>query len=436
MRGSVAFALLAFAALTASCGGSPPPGAPLSLGASSKVIGSCARQTPPAKAAAAKAPITGLVDLGQVSVVNMPEPPLNTLYYVCQRSNQISGIVVNDTWASLQPQAGGSLHTAPIDAALRAVRQYDAANSRHLRVRLRIWGGYDAPAWAKAIGGAPVVICNQYALPTPGASPLRPAVQQTTPTPCPAAAQRTVGRFWSHAYGVAWRALQRKLGKHYHTRGGIDEVAVSSCSSLSAEPFVQSEDAYSVASLRAAGYTDAAYERCLSTAVRSDYAPFWKETALDYSVNPMRLIDTRPPSTDLAFTKSVIDGCRSAVGSRCVLFNQTMGKFTPPPSPEPGQTPSVAQSYFRMWSYMRQKGGPIGFQTASPPNLLLAWGTNRAGWQAAIALAHRFGASSVELFPPKARGPCTTSMRLWVAGYTCFSAQQLGAWKRLLDAKS
>jgi hypothetical protein len=395
----------------------------------------CASLTPPPAEtqpasraqAVSKKPMRGLIDLGQVSAVNMPEPPYNTVYYACQRPQAISGIVVNATWANLQPHGKDSpVETGAIDGALSQIIAYNEQPEHHLAVRLRIWTGIDAPVWAKRIGG-PISICDGNAVPQTTAKPQGNAAPKATPTPCPAVAIRTVGAFWSLAYAAAWDNLQSQLAKRYDADVAVNEVAISSCSSLTSEPFVQPEDGYSKEHLINAGYTDAKYRQCLSSAVGRDYAPFWHQTPLDYSFNPFREIQPTPPETDLAFTEATIDKCRTAIGERCVLLNETMAKFTPPPSPAPGATPSTAQAYYEMWSYMKSRGGEITFQSASPPNLLAAWATNRAGWNAAVQLASGFGASSIELFPPKGNRTCMTADG-WIVGYTCFPRSAADKW--------
>jgi len=356
----------------------------------------------------------------------MPEPPYNTLYYVCRRQAAIAGVVVNDTWQHMQPKGEGRpIDTTSVDAALDAVAAYNGKPGRSLGVRLRVWAGIDAPQWAKAIGGSPIRICDQNAVPATSAARTAPA-----PTACPAVAIRTVGRFWSNAYERAWRTFEKQLAQTYDADPRVNEVSLSSCSSLTSEPFVEPEDAFSKASLIVNGYSDAKYKACLMHAVQLDYVPFWHQTPVDFSFNPFREIQPSPPITDLPFTKAAIDACRAAAGSRCILLNETMGKFTPPPSPAPSQTPSLAADYYAMWRYMKRRGGSITFQTASPPNLLLAWQTNFAGWNSAVWLGSGFGASSLELFAPERSGtPCHDApMRLWVNGYTCFSKKVMASW--------
>jgi hypothetical protein len=405
----VTFALLAFAV---ACDGPTTPVDVQMRPVFAPPSNVCVGQTPPPNLYGdLRFPTAGLIDRGQVSAVNMPEPPKNTLYYVCRRQRAISGIVVNDTWQDLQPQREGQpIRVTTIEKALREVRAYNGTPGRLLTVRLRIWGGIDAPAWAKRIGG-PISICDQDAL------------------PCPRAALRTVGAFWSRAYEEAWQDVQQQLAARYDRDRTIGDVAVTSCDSLTDEPFVQPEDAYSKANLLRAGYTDARYKTCLADAVARDYLPFWNRTWLVFSFNPFRMIQQSPPSTDLAFTKATIVSCRQHMPRRCVLNNQTLGKFTPPPSPAPRQTPSLAQDYYAMWRFMRAQGSPISFQTASSLNLTAAWGSSRAGWNAAAQLAHRFGASSLELWPPERVEPCTAPNRDWLSGYTCFSTGKLLQWK-------
>jgi hypothetical protein len=416
------FALLACAAACSS--GTIPSSVAHTNGPFALPSDVCAGQTPPPNLSGdARSSTAGLIDRGQVSAANMPEPPKNTLYYVCRRQKAISAIVVNDTWDDLQPRrADEPIRTTTIDAALREIRAYNNIPGRSLTVRLRIWGGIDAPPWAKTIGG-PISICDQDALPPAAAS------VAASPTPCPSLARRTVGAFWSSAYDKAWQDVQQQLARRYDRERTIGDVAVTSCDSLTDEPFVQPEDTYSKARLLEAGYTDARYRACLAHAVGRDYAPFWNRASLVFSFNPFRRIQQTPPSTDVAFTKSTIVSCRRLVARRCVLNNQTLGKFTPAPSPAPSQTPTLAYDYYELWRFMHAQGPPISFQTASSANLTVAWGGSRAGWNAAAQLAHRFGASSLELWPPERVETCTAPGRDWLAGYTCFSSSKLLEWK-------
>ena len=106
-----------------------------------------------------------------------------------------------------------------------------------------MWGGFEAPDWAKALGGPPIeTIFNEK--------------------------PRTVGRFWSPAYRQAWGQLQQQLAARFDRRPLIREVAITSCMSYTAEPFVVPMQDGVLAPLRAAGFTDAAYKECLAHARR------------------------------------------------------------------------------------------------------------------------------------------------------------------------
>lgn len=132
------FIVCAAALLTcsvAACASRSLPPAPASSDARAADV--CSGQTPPpspapgahaafAPRSAVKTPIHGLIDLGQVIADDMPEPPSNTLYYVCRRQAAISGIVVNETWEHMQRNGGRTIDTSSVDAALTAIAAYNA----------------------------------------------------------------------------------------------------------------------------------------------------------------------------------------------------------------------------------------------------------------------------------------------------------------------
>src|SRR5215216_4736206 len=94
-----------------------------------------------------KPPIRGLVSMGAYRFVGYGGDPVNTLEPLNAKPGIFGGLVVIASWKQLQPIA----------------------------VKLRVWGGFEAPDWAKALGGPPIeTIFNEK--------------------------PRTVGRFWSPAY--------------------------------------------------------------------------------------------------------------------------------------------------------------------------------------------------------------------------------------------
>ena len=134
-------------------------------------------------------------------------------------------------------------------------------------------------------------------------------------------------------------------------------------------------------------------------AIPGDYAVAWHKTIVDYSFNPFRSIDVTPPATDLTFTEHVMNAVpQGTLHARCALLDEALAKFTPPPSPQPSRTPSTAQSYYAMWNYMESLGGEITFQTPRRRTCSRLGVRMRADGAPPFALAHQFGASSVELF--------------------------------------
>ena len=113
---------------------------------------------------------------------------------------------------------------------LAEVRAYNARNpGKPLAVKLRVWGGFEAPDWAMRLGGEPI-----------------PTVHNGKP--------RSLGRFWSPAYRQAWSRFQDQLAAKYDARPLIREVSITSCMSFTAEPFFLPAEPTVAGPLRAAGY--------------------------------------------------------------------------------------------------------------------------------------------------------------------------------------
>jgi hypothetical protein len=297
-----------------------------------------------------KSPLRGLISMGAYKFVGAGGDPVNTLDQLNAKPGIFGGLVVVATWAQLQPTPNAQIGPGnPIDQALAQVRAYNERNpNKPLGVKLRIWGGFEAPDWAKQIGGAPVQTVHN-------------------------GTQRIVGRFWLPAYRQAWANLQHQLAARYDKWPLIKEVSITQCMSYTAEPFVVPIEDGVMKPLRAAGFTDVAYKTCLSNAV-ADYAP-WKETRLVLSVNPLR---TGPGqgNGDFAFTEQVMLNCRKAVGRRCVLDNHNLDS-------------DLAQPLYRIYAYMKQLGPEIAFQTyvRTPKNFP---GTIKTGLS--------YGAGAIELY--------------------------------------
>ena len=184
-----------------------------------------------------KQPIRGLIDLGQVSADDMHEPPYNTIYFVCRRQSSISGIVVNDTWTDLQPGGEGTpIDTQTIDAALQTIAAYNqspgvrsAFGCASGRGSMRRSGRKASPA--RRSSSATSMRCRRR----PPASAFAGSSAAGTVSRRRATHDR---RFWTSGYENALRNVQLQLAKKYDDDPLVNEVSVSSCSSLTSEPFV------------------------------------------------------------------------------------------------------------------------------------------------------------------------------------------------------
>ncbi len=77
-----------------------------------------------------------------------------------------------------------------------------------------MFAAYAAPQWAKGLDGAPI----------------------TVPAHLPGNTGGTLGQWWKPGYRSAWAELQQALAGRYDTNPLVREVAVSSCTTLTAEP--------------------------------------------------------------------------------------------------------------------------------------------------------------------------------------------------------
>jgi Beta-galactosidase len=208
-----------------------------------------------------KALLLGLVDKGSEASYHQGQPyPVIDLSDVTSRAPAVGGVVVNQTWAQLEPEQG-TYDFSTLDASLAVVAAYNQAHpSSTLGVRLRVFAAYAAPDWAKTLDGTPITVA---------------ATASNT--------GGTLGRWWESGYRDAWAGLQKALAARYDTNPTLNEVAVSSCTTLTAEPFVMSPGA--ITGAEADGWTTTDQQSCLDGAF-SDYAP-WAHTAIYYPMNPL-----------------------------------------------------------------------------------------------------------------------------------------------------
>jgi hypothetical protein len=345
---------------------------------------------PVSAASTAKAPIVGLVDMGSQAayVLGQPFGTVDTAN-VARSAAAFGGIVVNVTWAQLAPSPDRRSFTA-LDRSLAAVRSYNRTHSAHpLAVRLRVFGGFAAPAWAKALDGPPVTL---------------PAKGRPT-------GSGTVGRWWTPAYRAAWSSLQHALASTYDGDPLLRSVAVSSCASLSAEPFVMPNGKAGLGALLAAGWTSSAQQRCLTGAF-ADYDG-WKLTPIDYTFNPFTAVTpgARVGHADLDVTYGAMSTCahlHARTGRACELDNHGLSSGS-------ATTTRSTPVYAEINTLYRELKGKVAvsLQTISPGDF---------GGCAAIRVAVAHHANAVELWPPR------TAFK----GYAAFSGSTLTAWSRAL----
>jgi hypothetical protein len=220
----------------------------------------------------------GLVDMGDIRFYDDPNyyPPSFNTSDLASYTGSFSEMVLNVAWQQLQPTEGGALDTSVIDSALAAVNAYNTQNGTNLGIKLRVWGGYTAPDWAKNIDGPPITVT--------GEAEVDPAVY----TP------QTIGRFWTADYIDAWTSLQNALAARYDSNPVIRGISQTAGAAATDEPFVplrtnaalqppSTGTVNQVAQLQAGGYTDAAEMLTLRAAI-ADYSQ-WSTTPLDYTMN-------------------------------------------------------------------------------------------------------------------------------------------------------
>jgi hypothetical protein len=316
----------------------------LTLGACGSSLGSVSSSPAATATPASASPTSSPVHLkpALAGLLNRDGPPPAGYAAV------MGGFVVNVYWRDLQASQGAPI--APdnaIDQAISTLRQVDPSGRMGLKVRL--YAGIYAPDWAKALGGAPIPIVD----PVTGES-------------------GTVGRFWTDAFGSAYTDLQSMLAAKYDSVPEVREITISRCTTAYAEPFIRDASSpTTVNGLLAAGFTEADDQRCLREEIVSHQV--WTQTRSDLAFNPYQIIDGTGRS-DEAFTESIMYVCRSSLGPRCVLENNSL---------------RVPVQYPQMYDHIQSLGPPIGFQTA----VLAKVGDLGATLETAISL----GAGSVEL---------------------------------------
>jgi hypothetical protein len=258
----------------------------------------------------------------------------------------VSGWVVPLAWADIEPTQG-TIRRSAIDAAVSAARAQGAF------LKLRIYAGDESPAWAKALHGGAIQICD-----TDGAG-------------C-----GMVPKFWTKEFGNAYANFQAELAAIYDGTPEIREVVIDRCTTLFAEPMLR-QIGYkpNVDAFRAAGYTADLDDTCQRQAINAHQV--WTQTRSSIALNPYQVINAGGTTTDETYTEKIMNKCRNTLGPRCVLGNNSLSDTR------------ESADYRAMYNAIKRRGAPIYFQTA-PYRKLQSLG-------ATLQLAVDLGAGMVEL---------------------------------------
>jgi len=308
-----------------------------------------------------KPALAGLIDMGVQTPYQLDLPfPTVDISAITPYAGSFAGIVVNETWAQLEPTQGSEVWS-PLDASLAAVSQWNAAHPlTPVGVKLRTFAGNTAPTWAKALGGPSLTIS------TKGVS-------------------KTYGEWWTTPYRQAWSSFQHAMAARYDSNPLVQAVSVGSCATLTGEPFVMNLTGPAIQVMEAAGWTPQAQESCLGGAL-ADYAG-WVHTPVDFAFNPYRTVVTGNAVLDQSFTDQVMQACAdswSHGGPTCVLGNNGLSATA--------TTDRSGPVYAQIDTLWQQTPTHVGvyFQTVGS-------GVDCA----AISVAISHHASGVELWPPK-----------------------------------
>ena len=304
-------------------------------------------RVPVAQAAGIKPLLTGLVSR------DAPAQP------------ELAGVVrsssVRILWKNLQPTSGDILNTSSIDKELE--------KTGNARVRLRVFAGMHSPEWVKQLAGGPVA---DFVDPVDVVAGQPPKTED-------------IPRFWTPEVGAAYANLQRLLAAKYDGDPRIAEVVISRCSAFYPEPFLrQASYDGNRAKLVDAGYTIAADRLCHEEQIEAHQV--WTQTRSSLAVNPAQLVESADRHVvDMAFTTEMMTLCRSSLGERCVLANNSIRW---PLSELDKDRPEEAY-YQRMYEAMAKLGPPVAFQTSV--------GARIGDCRETLRWAAAFPAASVEL---------------------------------------
>ncbi len=328
--------------------------------------------------------------------------PNNDMEEINAHPGIYSGAVINLTWLQLEP----SQNVFDDSALVSALANITAYNAKYpatpVTAKIRISMGTGTPPWVWNLTGGPITVASSA------------CAGLTCVSNAPTTMQ--IGAFWQPAYISAWRALQVHLASEYDSNPLIQEVAISSCSSKTAEPFVVDMDYTSIVNMRAFGYSDSAYQDCLLGA-QQDYAP-WVNTPLDFTFFPFVSTDACTTSAtgceklDPDFTIQVMNSFRSSLGTtRGVVANQ--GLEDPLSSEFNGILLPLYAAFQTLYQQAQQQNppseSPLEFQTSAA----------NVNWDGAIEVGLMYHPTEIEVWDTTAaNGPApigTTQLQTYAA---------------------
>ncbi|MDQ2756148.1 MAG: hypothetical protein M3Y71_06230 [Actinomycetota bacterium] len=270
----------------------------------------------------------------------------------------VQGFVIQVLWKDVQPDGPGDFDTAKIDQQLAFAKEHD------LPVRMRVYAGYNSPAWVLKQGGS---------LPWQGAAGNGGPKSYTVPV------------FWGPAFQSLYRAFDAKLGARYDPVSQVREVVAGMCTTNFAEPFIRQFNVTSnTTQAKSKGYTDASNEQCLRKTIDFVKAD-WPTTNMAMAFNPYQSISATgsndktaaSASSSVVVPKEIATYCIQELGQRCVLGNNSMKSGT------------RGASYTALYAMMSSLKAPIYIQTATNAKI--------TDWKQALRSAVQIGALSIEL---------------------------------------
>jgi T5SS/PEP-CTERM-associated repeat protein len=364
---------------------------------------------------------SGLVDMGFNHFYDDADlQPTFLLSDLANAGSAISEMVLNVTWAELEPTSG-QFDFASIDSAVSAVSAYNTSNGTDLGIKLRVWGAVVAPDWVKNLDGPPIAVS--------GKATIDPSNYGS----------RTFARVWTADYNDAWQELQTALAQHV-TAGGsatydgnpiIRGISQTAGGTASDEPFVSLPTSAPISSgasqtvdqfgaLVNGGYSDYAEMLTLRAAIAS-YAA-WATTPLDYTINPYHLYADGNATNDENFANTVLQQTRNS--TRLVQAgNHALD------APQHGQLPFL-YAQLTADAALTTAAAPNSYQTASPDLLYTHSSTDDplfpasggySNWPNAVASGVLANGGDIELW--SFSGPQGTT----ISGYVNMTSAQMAA---------